>query len=374
MVYIEFGGQQGAVCNDGFDVYAADVVCKQTLGSTSKATARFPPTSGSGLQVFLDQVECRGDESALMGCVHGKLGDSGKCTVENSAGVICWNPDDFPSYAKNHGIFRLSGGPVSTAGRVEVFFNGSWGSICDEQWDVEDADVLCKQLGCDAAVKASSGSRYGPGVLDIKLSEVQCDGTEDDMIKCRYVVLERGMNTTCTHEREAGTNCDCGVIVTIGDGQAGRGLLKVRLIGSQESEGTLCFDSFDLRVADVACREAGFPGALSFSEAEASTGPMLATSYSCTGSEISLKACVATAFNTSQCPEGKEVELVCQSKEGVKPTGATVTTGAPEQGGLSTGAIVGIVIGCLLAVVLIVLILFCWLRNKGDASGGSAPI
>ena len=45
-----------------------------------------------------------------------------------------------------HGDVRLAGSGVPYSGRVEVCVHGVWGSVCDEDWDEEDANVVCRQL------------------------------------------------------------------------------------------------------------------------------------------------------------------------------------------------------------------------------------
>ncbi|XP_033626816.1 lysyl oxidase homolog 3A-like isoform X1 [Asterias rubens] len=360
MVLIEFGGKQGKVCNYDWDVYAADVVCKQTRGTTSKSTGYFAPPKWKGLGVFLDGVQCQGNEESLMDCVHEKLGQS-SCPAERSAGVICWSPEEYLDN-KVEGSVRLVDGKTSQDGRVEVFLASSWGPVCDERWGAFDADTVCKQLGCTNSKGATTGSAYGEGSLDFKLNEVLCAASNVRLVDCPYSFVDN--TTSCNHTMEAGAVCNCSIEITVGENNSGSGLVKVSSSGASES--TICYDGFGPRTADVVCREAGHKEALSISSVKRTASSLSNISYSCLGSEMSLVTCPTAPFNVSDCTEGREAAVVCQTNDEPVPTAEPT----PGPLGLSTGAIVGIVIG-VLAGVLVLVVLCCAIcrgRRGGPAS------
>ena len=78
---------------------------------------------------------------------------------------------------------RLADGPTPNEGRLEVFLNGEWGTVCDDYWDSADTQVACRQLGYFSG-SASYDYRYGTG--PIWLDNVQCSGTELVLWNCNH--------------------------------------------------------------------------------------------------------------------------------------------------------------------------------------------
>ncbi|EDO26096.1 predicted protein, partial [Nematostella vectensis] len=73
---------------------------------------------------------------------------------------------------------RLVGGRGPYEGRVEVWYGEEWGTVCDDEWDFNDANVVCKSLGFPAAKAFHRYARYGQGAGRILLDNVECTGSE----------------------------------------------------------------------------------------------------------------------------------------------------------------------------------------------------
>ena len=102
-------------------------------------------------------------------------------------------------------VVRLQG-PLSAngIGRIEVFYNDHWGTICDDSWDMNDANVVCRQLGYKYAVRALQGSDVPDGSGQIWLDDVNCTGSGKNLSSCSH----KGWgNHNCDHSQDAGVEC-----------------------------------------------------------------------------------------------------------------------------------------------------------------------
>ena len=103
------------------------------------------------------------------------------------------------------GDIRLVGGITDYEGRVEVYLNGAWGTVCDDSWDITDANVVCQQLNYSRAISALGGAHFGEGSGPIYYDEVACTGTETRLADCAHNGV--GIHN-CFHGEDAGVRCD----------------------------------------------------------------------------------------------------------------------------------------------------------------------
>lgn len=101
------------------------------------------------------------------------------------------------------GKLRLSGGSNATEGRVEICDGAVWGTVCDNSWDSNNAQVVCRQMGflADGAI-ARTNAYFGRGVGPIRIDNVQCRGSESSLLSCTHSTFHN-----CGHSQDAGVTC-----------------------------------------------------------------------------------------------------------------------------------------------------------------------
>lgn len=109
-----------------------------------------------------------------------------------------------PNVTVPEGSVRLVGGSGAHEGRVEVFHSGQWGTVCDDDWDLIDATVVCREVGYLRATAAPGRAAYGLGSGPIWYDNVACTGMELNITQCPS--NGRGSHN-CFHGEDAGVIC-----------------------------------------------------------------------------------------------------------------------------------------------------------------------
>eukprot|EP00075_Anas_platyrhynchos_P036919 XP_027326172.1 deleted in malignant brain tumors 1 protein [Anas platyrhynchos] len=296
--------QWGTVCDDSWDLADAQVVCRQ-LGCGAAISAPGSAQFGQGTgQIWLDDVNCAGSESVLTECRAKPWGDH-NCNHKEDAAVEC-------SDVAETAPIRLVNGPSHCAGRVEVFHDQQWGTVCDDGWDIAEANVVCRQLGCGAALSAPGSARFGEGSDPIWLDDVNCIGTEAALSECQF---QPWGSHNCRHGEDAGVVCsDIPRVAPLRlmDGP-NRCSGRVEIFYGQQW-GTVCGDSWDIRDAEVVCQQLGCGKALS-TPASAyfgkGSGPIWLDDVNCTGTETALSKCETSLWGAHNCSHGEDAGVVC---------------------------------------------------------------
>uniref|UniRef100_H0ZBQ5 SRCR domain-containing protein n=1 Tax=Taeniopygia guttata TaxID=59729 RepID=H0ZBQ5_TAEGU len=275
------GRRSGGVIGGSAGVGRREVVCRLLgCGRVARVSpyARFGQGTG---RIWLQLLLCRGGESALEECTHFGWGRH-ICGHERDVGVICTGKGT---------RWPLVGGSSPCAGRVEVKLQGQWGSLGDDDWDMEDAEVVCRQLGCGSASGAySAHDTFGQGNGLISLARVDCGGYEATLWDCE--IRGWGPYKFFNHYWDTAVVCQGRRLSRLvgGDG-ACAGRLEVRRGRAWVG---VCEDQVDMKAAQVVCRELGcgealaIPGSARFGRG---SGSLWDGGFQCNGTESLLSEC-----------------------------------------------------------------------------------
>ncbi|XP_039630077.1 deleted in malignant brain tumors 1 protein-like [Polypterus senegalus] len=293
-------GQWGSVSHYGWDLNDAKVVCRQLGCGRAISAPGIAHFGGGSGKIWMDDVACTGKESSLMLCQHSGLGKH-NCDSHEDAGVVCSNVN---------GQLRLVKGTNSCSGRVEVFYQGQWGTVCDDSWDLNDAKVVCRQVGCGNAISAPGSAHFGRGSGKIWMDDVACTGNESSLMLCQH----RGLGKhDCSSHEDAGVICsDTKTLPRLVNGtNSCSGRVEVFYQGQW---GTVCDDSWDLNDAKVVCRQLGCgnaiaaPGSAHFGRG---SGKIWMDDVACIGNESSLTLCKHRGLGEHNCGSHEDAGVVC---------------------------------------------------------------
>ena len=123
-----------------------------------------------------------------------------------------------------HGDVHLYGSSYSTIGIVTLCINGTWGTVCGDKWDNNDASVVCKHLGYSrygkiyiinsnfiSFIKGAipAGNYYNNNGYPVYIFDLNCTGTEDSIWDCSYNQTTQSCSHKTYSNKDASVICQC---------------------------------------------------------------------------------------------------------------------------------------------------------------------
>ncbi|XP_023562798.1 T-cell differentiation antigen CD6 [Octodon degus] len=297
-VEVRLGALWAPVCGARWDHQAAEAVCRELGCGGAEATPEPEPGIAVGNTSAANathehkhalSIRCAGPKWGL--CEVVKVACGGDV---GPARVTCAEARDL----------RLVGGASPCAGRVEMLERGAWGTMCDDAWDLQDAHVACRQLGCGWAVEATPGLRFPAGRGLIHRDVVTCTGDEAHLWEC----VGRPGDGYCGHKEDAGVVCSEHQSWRLtGGGDLCEGQVEVHFRGVWS---TVCDSEWYQPEADVLCRALGCGHALDRPPGQPHSlqGRMF---YSCRGEEATPFLCTWRFNNSNLCSQSRAARVLC---------------------------------------------------------------
>eukprot|EP00057_Strongylocentrotus_purpuratus_P008414 XP_011662888.1 PREDICTED: neurotrypsin-like [Strongylocentrotus purpuratus] len=188
-----YNGEWGTVCDPWLDCFGQTF--RHSCHSIGLGNAEGN-LGGGRYEQNAYNFDCQGFQPSILRC--GRIGVN-NCQYRRNAGVRCYEGILAP--------VRLAGGPSLQEGRVEILYNGEWGTVCDRGWTVFDkpSDIVCYSIGLGNAEATYGGGRYEQGTGPMVLDDVFCPiPTVTSIIQCRSEGFGVGY---CNPSAEAGVRC-----------------------------------------------------------------------------------------------------------------------------------------------------------------------
>ncbi|XP_071480639.1 scavenger receptor cysteine-rich domain superfamily protein-like [Diadema antillarum] len=338
----------GAICDNLWGPEDAEVVCKQLGYIGADLALVASPFQRGNSPVLLDKVQCNGLESNISTCKHAGVGVK-SCHESKTAGVTC-TPRSL----------RVVNGSTPAEGRVEVLTeSGEWGTVCDDNWDIADARVVCRELGYPDALEAVVNSASSPGepplwtrsgpdsvrIVDGEYPdeggvEVFYGGTwgticthewsiEDAHVFCKqsrlrqrrwkvfslfswptYVAQGSQWLTRVLRTQAFGVLVPSVVVELLSGSSSRDGIVRYR---EDTIPGLICDQDWGEKEAAVVCRQLEYVHGNSTKLVSLGTlsGKIFFRDYRCDGTETQLSDCPFTTRSITQCSSNQIAQVTC---------------------------------------------------------------
>ncbi|MYD96801.1 MAG: hypothetical protein F4X98_05385 [Gammaproteobacteria bacterium] len=181
--------------HDRLSVTNGSVTGMRRVNRTAEGAAEFAlrvtPTGRNAVTVSLPADGAACDAGGVCTADGVKLTEGASTTVAG------------PAAEAAEGDLRLVGGTTVEEGRVEIYHNGEWGTVCDDRFASNDAAVVCRQLGHTGG-EARRQAAFGEGTGTIWLDDLQCAGSESRLADCPSAGW--GVHN-CRHSEDVGVSC-----------------------------------------------------------------------------------------------------------------------------------------------------------------------
>uniref|UniRef100_UPI00398F7CCC lysyl oxidase homolog 2-like isoform X2 n=1 Tax=Pristiophorus japonicus TaxID=55135 RepID=UPI00398F7CCC len=313
-VQVKQDGEWKQICNTGWTLQNSRVICGMFgFPAEKNHNARIYRTFASRKRhtYWPYTINCTGNEAHLSGCgLSHSAGDrNNTCASHMPVVVSCVAGRAFAAisttrfkkaFHAEEPLVRLKGGAKIGEGRVEVLRNGQWGTVCDDDWSLVSASVVCRELGYGTAKEALAGARMGQGIGLPHMNEVMCTGFERSITDCNF-----NQDNLCNHDEDAAVRCNIPAMgfenqIRLAGGRTpfeGRVEVLAKKNGTLRW-GTLCSTNWGIVEAMVVCRQLGLGFAdhalqeTWFWKGDQTADEVVMSGVKCSGTEMSLFQCL----------------------------------------------------------------------------------
>ncbi|WAQ99222.1 NETR-like protein, partial [Mya arenaria] len=293
-----YNGQWGTVCSRSFDIRDAETVCYILgyYGSPTYYRSYYIEGPSYGA-IMIEDLNCRGGEWSLAQCDSGAWLSNKYCSHNDDVGVDC------------SGI-RLVNGHSPYSGRVEVYHNGQWGTVCDDSFDALEAQVVCRMIG----------SYRGDRIFSVKIA---FNISNEYLAVCRHSSCERSRQVLGLSQRavEHGVRLHLHIMIF--------SMLGIRLVNGHTSYsgrvevyhngrwGTVCDDNFDHRDVMVICRMLGYYMGQQYGRPYqgayfgSGSGTIWLDNLNCGGYESDVQYCSRNSWGDHNCDHSEDAGVDC---------------------------------------------------------------